>query len=229
MALKVLQAVCKCCGRILLADVQRSAWLRMLQGRRKERGANKALHKTILAECKKARQCPYCLAYNGTVKKVAASFKLLHDPFGKRVRSCLAHRMLCRQYMRPTPTHATPQMLSPSRCTCTHAALGSNQSEALCFDPIRTHECTCTMLSLEFCWDLSTHLRQYVCWWWCLLSLLIAFCTPCAALLGLLLLFGSRMYMAEQRVLLHEAALLLHCALLVLVVVLVFALVSSEV
>jgi hypothetical protein len=86
VTLKVLQAVCKCCGRILLADKQRCALLHMLQGRRKERGVNKGLHKTILAECKKSRQCPYCLAYNGTVKKMAASFKLLHDPFVKRVR-----------------------------------------------------------------------------------------------------------------------------------------------
>ena len=86
--LKVLQAICKCCGCILLTEQQRAAALKALGKRRRERGAGKAMLKHILAECKKAKQCPHCLAPNGVVKKMAASFKLLHDPYAKRVRCC---------------------------------------------------------------------------------------------------------------------------------------------
>jgi DNA-directed RNA polymerase III subunit RPC1 len=85
--IKILQSVCKACGRVLLTDKQRAAFLRTLHGRRgRERNANRGAHKAILAECKKARQCPRCLAHNGPVKKMAASFKVLHDPFAKKVR-----------------------------------------------------------------------------------------------------------------------------------------------
>jgi DNA-directed RNA polymerase III subunit RPC1 len=81
----VLQAVCKCCSRLLLPEAQIGAFRRALQGRRSERNSSKAELKAILAECKKAKMCPHCGASNGTVKKMPASFKVLHDPYSKRV------------------------------------------------------------------------------------------------------------------------------------------------
>jgi DNA-directed RNA polymerase III subunit RPC1 len=83
--LKVLQAICKCCSRALLTDAQRMTFLKALRGRRRERNAGKHVFKAVLLECKKARQCPHCLGYNGPVRKMAASFKVLHDPFCKKV------------------------------------------------------------------------------------------------------------------------------------------------
>ena len=88
--IKVLQAICKTCGRVLLPPRQRTAWAKLVSGRNRERTANKAAVKAILLECKKATQCPHCLAYNGPVRKMAASFKVLHEPFAKKVRGCWA-------------------------------------------------------------------------------------------------------------------------------------------
>lgn len=82
---KVLQSVCKACGRILLPDQVRAAFLKQLTGRRKERGSSKALMKTIITECKKAKACWYCHAPQGVVKKIAGTFKLIHDPYSKQV------------------------------------------------------------------------------------------------------------------------------------------------
>ena len=84
---KVLQSVCKTCSRILLPDQVRAAFLKQLTGRRKERGSSKALMKTIITECKKTKTCWYCDAPQGVVKKVAGTFKLIHDPYSKQVRT----------------------------------------------------------------------------------------------------------------------------------------------
>lgn len=84
--LKALQSICKACGRILLPDTVRSAFIKQLTGRRKERGSSKALMKTIITECKKAKVCWYCDAPQGVVKKIAGTFKIIHDPYSKQAR-----------------------------------------------------------------------------------------------------------------------------------------------
>jgi hypothetical protein len=91
LTVKVLQSICKVCGRILLPDKARAAFLKQMAGRRKERGSNKALLKAIITECKKARTCHYCEAANGPVKKISGTFKLIHDPYTKQVRKPLWH------------------------------------------------------------------------------------------------------------------------------------------
>lgn len=89
--LKILQAICKACSRILLPDATRGMYLRSITGRRKERGSSKGLIKAILVDCKRLKRCPYCDAPNGTVKKIAGTFKLLHDPYNKQVRRLHLH------------------------------------------------------------------------------------------------------------------------------------------
>jgi len=51
--LKILQAVCKVCSRILLPDTVRATYLRQMASRRKERGSSKATIKSILVDCKR--------------------------------------------------------------------------------------------------------------------------------------------------------------------------------
>lgn len=83
--LKVLQCICKTCGRVLLADEERFQVLRKLKNRPKERGSNKGIIKKLSEKCKTVKLCPYCHMYNGGCKKLIGTYKIVHDPYSKNL------------------------------------------------------------------------------------------------------------------------------------------------
>jgi len=107
--LKTLQSICKACGRVLLPEAERTAFLRRLRGKGKERGSNKAVLKKVIDACKLAKQCPHCGVRNGSVKKLVGTYKLVHDPYSKnsvrgwRCGSLLSRTQLHRESMMTEP------------------------------------------------------------------------------------------------------------------------------
>lgn len=81
--LHVLQCICKSCSRILLVDSEREAYLARFRNPRTDILAKHATLKKVVEKCKKARECPYCGASNGTVKKItgAPTLKIIHEKY----------------------------------------------------------------------------------------------------------------------------------------------------
>jgi DNA-directed RNA polymerase beta' subunit len=78
----LLERICKCCSRILLAETERSQLLANVNSAdaHLRAAARRDAHK--LAKRSKWR-CHWCAAYNGPVKKVTGMLKLLHERFAK--------------------------------------------------------------------------------------------------------------------------------------------------
>jgi len=77
--LNILQCICKSCSRVLLDQPEREAFLRRMKRKNLDRLTRMAIFKKIIAECKKVKNCNYCGAFNGTVKKMPGkAAKILH-------------------------------------------------------------------------------------------------------------------------------------------------------
>ena len=75
----VLQVVCKGCSRVLLSEEDRER--RMARVRTNaEPSQNLKVLKATIDECRKMRECAYCGAYNGIVKK-AEGLKVIHAKY----------------------------------------------------------------------------------------------------------------------------------------------------
>ncbi|KAL4425069.1 hypothetical protein ABPG77_010383 [Micractinium sp. CCAP 211/92] len=83
---QILQAICKCCSRVLLPEEERRRMLRMLRNPKIERTQREGVFKRLLDRCKRVRQCPRCGSDNGVVKKATGSLKIVHDPYSKNVK-----------------------------------------------------------------------------------------------------------------------------------------------
>jgi len=85
--LQLLQCICKTCSRVLLPDSERRSVLKKMRKSTMDPLSKQLLfQKSVLATCKKAKQCPHCHAYNGQVKKVTgvSTLKLVHDLYPNR-------------------------------------------------------------------------------------------------------------------------------------------------
>lgn len=71
--LTICQCICKSCSSILLAPEARQSFLKKIRRPGLDALMRGAVFKKIVEQCKKVQQCPYCLASNGTVKKVTLS------------------------------------------------------------------------------------------------------------------------------------------------------------
>ncbi|KAK5973725.1 DNA-directed RNA polymerase subunit [Trichostrongylus colubriformis] len=69
LTIQVLQCICKSCSGLLLSDEQRAHYLRQVSNPNLDYLRRKALHKNIVAACKKTNPCPKCGQRNGLVKK----------------------------------------------------------------------------------------------------------------------------------------------------------------
>lgn len=83
--IKLLQQICKSCGRVLLGDkdkkVNRRSCLETLANREVDALVRQELVKRIFKRCRDVRTCPYCGAFNGNVKKISgfAGLRIIHD------------------------------------------------------------------------------------------------------------------------------------------------------
>ena len=84
----ILQCVCKTCSRVLLPADKR---LRTLKQLNHPLNVNDYMRRTaamkkVVDICKKERECPYCQAFNGIVKRVG-SMKIIHEKYKEKDKS----------------------------------------------------------------------------------------------------------------------------------------------
>eukprot|EP00536_Pseudo-nitzschia_multiseries_P010257 jgi/Psemu1/319821/estExt_fgenesh1_pm.C_3060011 len=94
--LQILQCVCKTCSRILLDNSEREQYLERMRNPKTDVLAKNATLKKVIDKCKKSKQCPYCGAVNGTVKKITGvpTLKLVHEKYkGRHSEDELDHLM----------------------------------------------------------------------------------------------------------------------------------------
>lgn len=83
--IKVLQQICKTCGRALLGEndkkVNRRRCLETLADPDVDALVRGELVKRIYKRCRDVRVCPYCSAFNGNVKKISgvSGLRIIHD------------------------------------------------------------------------------------------------------------------------------------------------------
>lgn len=85
--LHILQCICKSCSRILLTDSDRIQFLNKMRNPRTDALAKGVVLKKVIETCKKSKQCPYCSAINGTVKKLTGttSLKIMHEKYKHKI------------------------------------------------------------------------------------------------------------------------------------------------
>ncbi|KND88847.1 DNA-directed RNA polymerase III subunit RPC1 [Tolypocladium ophioglossoides CBS 100239] len=77
--MSILQDICKDCGRVLLEEPDRRAFLKELR-RPIDNLRRTQICKRINEQCRKAKTCPYCGSINGQIRKIGV-LKLAHDKF----------------------------------------------------------------------------------------------------------------------------------------------------
>lgn len=79
--LDILKCVCKNCGRLLLKDEDRIRYKTLMKRKKVSSLKKKTALKEIVELCKKVRICPFCGAYNGTVKHLLGTdaTSIIHD------------------------------------------------------------------------------------------------------------------------------------------------------
>ena len=86
--IEVLNCICKDCSRILLDVPERRRHLRTMRRPGMDNLQRTAHAKKIMEECRKMKNCPYCGALNGTVRKVPGHpLKVIHNRYDAYLRS----------------------------------------------------------------------------------------------------------------------------------------------
>ncbi|KAL2205578.1 beta and beta-prime subunits of DNA dependent RNA-polymerase [Sarocladium strictum] len=78
--MQILQDICKDCGKVLLEEPERRAFLKELRRPGLDNLRRTAICKRINEQCRKTKICPYCTAINGQIRKIGV-LKLAHDKF----------------------------------------------------------------------------------------------------------------------------------------------------
>lgn len=82
--LNILQSICKECSRLLLNENDRAKYSKLLR-LRKDPQERETIRKAVQDACKKVKYCPFCEAYNGTIKKIVGqALKIIHDKFNSK-------------------------------------------------------------------------------------------------------------------------------------------------
>ncbi|XP_074555847.1 LOW QUALITY PROTEIN: DNA-directed RNA polymerase III subunit 1-like [Curcuma longa] len=76
--LNILKCICKACGRILLVEDDRKAFLKKMRNPKADVSMKNSLMKKIRDKCKLSI-CPWCGSKNGVVKKARSSLAIAHD------------------------------------------------------------------------------------------------------------------------------------------------------
>ena len=78
----ILQAICKSCSRLLFKSHESKAdFQRKIRKKQLERNQKDALLKNILKECKRPKKCLNCGLFNGMVKKIPGTLRIIHEKF----------------------------------------------------------------------------------------------------------------------------------------------------
>ncbi|QDZ25695.1 DNA-directed RNA polymerase [Chloropicon primus] len=85
--LSILQCVCKECSRILVPEVEKVEFQRIMGAKNIEVNRRNATFKKLIERCKRVKVCQVCQAKNGSVKKVPNHLKISHDKFHKDEKS----------------------------------------------------------------------------------------------------------------------------------------------
>ncbi|GMH41051.1 hypothetical protein BSKO_08961 [Bryopsis sp. KO-2023] len=78
---KLLQAICKTCSRVLLPPEEKAPHLRRARNPRADKMARRSAFEKVLHRAKQCKHCPYCGAENGIVKRIPGVYKIFHDKF----------------------------------------------------------------------------------------------------------------------------------------------------
>ncbi len=73
----ILQTICKKCSRVLIPIENRSRYIWKFGKQDLNFLEKKSMHREIVDKCKKVKSCPFCGAFNGTVKKISL-YKIIH-------------------------------------------------------------------------------------------------------------------------------------------------------
>ncbi|KAI1372952.1 beta and beta-prime subunits of DNA dependent RNA-polymerase [Hypoxylon crocopeplum] len=92
----ILQNICKDCSRVLLTEPERRMYLKELRRPFIDNMRRSAICKKINEQCRKTKNCPYCGAVNGQIRKVGA-LKIVHDKF-------IAYNKSTSQKKQPPPS-----------------------------------------------------------------------------------------------------------------------------
>ena len=84
----ILSSICKTCSRVLLPPAERMRMQRQLSHPifSHDYVRRTAAVKRVVERCKKVRECPYCQALNGQVKKVGC-LRLIHEKYREKDKS----------------------------------------------------------------------------------------------------------------------------------------------
>ena len=84
----MLQSICKVCSRVLVPPAERPRILRQMAHPlvASDHIRKAAALKRVVERCKKVRECPYCQAVNGIVKKVG-SMRIVHEKYKDKDKS----------------------------------------------------------------------------------------------------------------------------------------------
>ncbi|CAB9505110.1 DNA-directed RNA polymerase subunit beta' (Fragment) [Seminavis robusta] len=147
--LYLLQCICKTCSRVLLTEADRSAFLRRMRSPRTDILGKSATFKKVVDKCKKCRNCPYCAALNGTVKKItgAPTLKIVHERFKGRhsedeleeLESELENAMRLNKDIEPIihkETNPPFEDLLPTRVLELFSAITDDDCEVMWIDPL---------------------------------------------------------------------------------------------
>lgn len=76
----ILQNICKTCAKVLLTEQERRDFLKELRRPGIDNLRRTMICKKINEQCRKCKECPYCGAVNGQIRKLGV-VKLAHDKF----------------------------------------------------------------------------------------------------------------------------------------------------
>ncbi|KAK7398588.1 DNA-directed RNA polymerase III subunit C1 (rpo31) [Neonectria punicea] len=90
--MSILQEICKDCGRVLLEEDDRRAFLKELRRPGIDNLRRTQICKKINGQCRKAKTCPYCNSINGQIRKIGV-LKFAHDKFSSYNKSMAAKKV----------------------------------------------------------------------------------------------------------------------------------------
>jgi DNA-directed RNA polymerase III subunit RPC1 len=86
--IEVLHTVCKDCSRVMLEPDERKRYLRSIRRPGMDNLQRTGIARRIMEECRKRKNCPWCKALNGTVRKVGGHpLKIIHRRYDAYDRS----------------------------------------------------------------------------------------------------------------------------------------------
>lgn len=91
--INILQCICKECGRILLPPDEQKKYVEILKRPNVGYLQKKALRKQVSDKCNKKKNCSFCKAINGQVKKCGL-LKIVHEKFKKERKNDAAEKLL---------------------------------------------------------------------------------------------------------------------------------------